>query len=169
MCAGLNLGWKAESFYYSGFTAENLKSVCEKFGLLRLPGDSKVLLVCDGGSENAGESDQFIMNFSDKIENVVAQVDRLYSNSMSESANKCMKYQFLSRRWDHMHSVADVRQALAKDISEFNDRPTRVLHTFTPNEVLGGLIPDENMYAKQIKAARTRRYHVNSRSGCGVC
>ncbi|MCB1318639.1 MAG: transposase, partial [Leptospiraceae bacterium] len=39
------LGWKAESFYYSGFTAENLRSVCEKFGLLRLPGNSKVLLV----------------------------------------------------------------------------------------------------------------------------
>ena len=68
-----------------------------------------------------------------------------------------------------MHSVEDVRQALAKDVSEFNDRPTRVLHTLTPNEVLGGLIPDKNMYAEQIKAARARRYEVNSQSRCGVC
>ncbi|MBM9578540.1 DDE-type integrase/transposase/recombinase, partial [Leptospira sp. 201903070] len=85
------LGWKASLEWNSKMAMLNLREVCEKFNLFQKP----IQLLCDDGSENAGEVDVFLRSPGLFIEKLIAQVDITFSNSMIEAVNKKMKYEFL--------------------------------------------------------------------------
>ena len=78
------LGHRASLEWNSGHTVENLKTVCEKYNLYYKP----LWLMCDDGSENKGEVNNFLLQPGIEMKRVIAQIEISYSNSMVEAVNK---------------------------------------------------------------------------------
>ncbi|TGM58276.1 DDE-type integrase/transposase/recombinase [Leptospira adleri] len=158
------LGWKASLEWNSKNTMLNLRNVCEKYDLFQ----KNIQLLCDDGSENAGDVDIFLSKNSRLfIEKLVAQVDITFSNSMIEAVNKKMKYEFLFPK--KLFSFKDVCQTLEEAVSQYNARPSGVLFGYSPNEVLQGAIPDPLRFSDPIKNAASKRPQVNKVEVCGSC
>ncbi|EMK26112.1 DDE-type integrase/transposase/recombinase [Leptospira kirschneri] len=157
------LGWKASLEWNSKLTLSNLCEVCERFNLFHEP----FTLLCDDGSENAGEVDVFLNGPGRLINKLIAQVDIHFSNSMVEAVNKIMKYQFLFPK--NLVSFQDVIRTLKSAVSEYNSRPSGVLFGYSPNEVLNGAIPDKHLFADQIKRAASKRSELNRTEACEAC
>lgn len=157
------LGWKASLEWNSKNTMLNLKEVCEKFDLFH----KQIQLLCDDGSENAGEVNKFLCSPRLFIEKLIAQVDITFSNSMIEAVNKKIKYEFLFPK--KLYSFQDVIKTLKLAVTEYNDRPSGVLFGYSPNEVLEGAIPDPLRFAKPIKEAASKRPSINKNDPCGSC
>ncbi|AXR66887.1 DDE-type integrase/transposase/recombinase [Leptospira mayottensis] len=157
------LGWKASVEWNSKNTLTNLQEVCEKFNLFYKP----IRLLCDDGSENAGEVDSFLNRPGLFIKKLIAQVDIHFSNSMVEALNKIMKYRFLFPK--NLASFQDVIRTLETAVPIYNSRPSGVLFGYSPNEVLNGAIPDRLLFSEQIKQAASNRPKSNSGDACGSC
>lgn len=160
------LGWRASlSPWKSADTRAHLEEVCKTHDLFNKP----ARLLCDGGSENAGEVDLFLAGANISIQRIVAWVDVWFSNSMIEAVNKRIKYEFLFRILRHLHSLGDVERAIAAAVAEYNARPLGVLFGSTPVEVLAGEIPDKDRFKPQILAAKLARPVINRAQLCGKC
>ncbi|MDI7208878.1 DDE-type integrase/transposase/recombinase [Leptospira santarosai] len=157
------LGWKASLEWNSKYTVSNLTEVCEKYDLFQ----KHIQLLCDDGSENQGAVDVFLKRPGLFIQKLIAQVDILFSNSMSEAVNKIMKYQFLFPK--NLSSIQEVIQTLETAVPLYNSRPSGVLFGFSPEQVLNGAIPDPRRFSKQIKSAAEKRPNINKSESCFLC
>lgn len=157
------LGWKASLEWNSENTMLNLSEVCEGYDLFHKP----IQLLCDDGSENAGEVDVFLRRPGLLIQKLIAQIDIIFSNSMIEAVNKKMKYEFLFPK--KLFSFQDVIKTLELAVPEYNARPSGVLFGYSPKEVLNGAIPDPLRFAEPIKQAASKRPKINKQYLCRDC
>jgi hypothetical protein len=158
------LGWKASTEYSANIAFENLKEVYHKHNLNNIP---FIELITDGGSENKGKVSLFANDCNNNIKKLIAQTDIILSNSMIESVNKRIKYDFLYR--NEIISPEDLYKLLAIIVEEYNNKPHSALFGLTPNEVLKGQIPDKNLFANDITNARKKRYTINNNEACLSC
>jgi putative transposase len=157
------LGWKASLSPGSINPAQNLLEVCERFDLF----DRELDLLCDDGSENKGEVSVFLQRNDVLITRIFAQIEVIFSNSISEAANKSVKYLFLfPQKPKHFN---DVIRILEKAVPEYNDNFPDAFHGLSRNDVLNGEIPDRHRFADQIRQAKENRPAINRSQTCGVC
>ena len=159
------LGWKASLIKSSAFVVENLKDVILKYRLLE--NDEIVDLIVDGGSENMGSVDDFLMQPKVNIRKLVAMLDIIFSNSMIESVNKKIKYEYLFTR--EIGSFKDFLEFMPIVVENYNNRPHSKLFGLHPIEVLNGAIPDRHSFTIEIKSAVTNRIESNLNNECNKC
>lgn len=123
--------------------------------------------MCDDGSENKGDVSVFLQREDVLIRRVIAQIEVLFSNSMSEASNKTMKYEYLFPK--KPYSYNDVVKILEEAVVEFNSRPHGQLYGLNPDDVLAGKIPDRYPFKEKIKQARANRPEINRNQLCGLC
>jgi transposase InsO family protein len=157
------LGWVASLDATSLNPAKNLIAVCEKFNLFHREFD----LMCDDGTENKGEVSVFLDRDDVRIRRIIAQIEVVFSNSMSEAGNKTMKYEYLFPQ--KPYSYDDVIRILEKAVPEFNSRPHGQLYGLSPDDVLAGKMPDKRLFSEKIEQARANRPEINRNQVCDVC
>ncbi len=157
------LGWKASLSPGSINPARNLLEVCKKYDLL----NKNIDLLCDDGSENKGEVSLFLQRTDVLIKRVIAQIEVIYSNSISEAANKSIKYLHLFTQ--NPRTFEDVIRILEKAVPEYNDSFPTGFHGLSRNDVLRGEEVDRHRYSDQIRQARENRPAINRAQACGVC
>lgn len=157
------LGHYVSLKWNSKHTVENLKAVCEKYHLYYKPLD----LMCDDGSENKGEVNNFIIQPNIQIKRVIAQIETSFSNSMIEAVNKKIKYDFLFTR--KFETFEEVKIFLNTAVEEYNNRYHSALFGITPLNVLNGAIPDRHLFATQINDSRKERILKNKQELCEQC
>jgi hypothetical protein len=110
-----------------------------------------VQLVVDDGPEINGCVNDFLSIPGIQLKKLIAQVDIRQSNSMIESANKRMKYDYLfSKELLDFHATITY---LSSAIESFNNKPLNVLSAYTPLEVLHEAVPDKNRFKGQTRIA----------------
>lgn len=160
------MGCRSSLAYNSSMTKDLLEEILEKYPELR----KRSVILCDGGSENAGNVDDFLSRpENNNIRKQIALVDVRFSNSMIEAVNKRMKYEFLLPNLQKMQSLEDVHACLKAGIKDFNNRPHAVHHGLTPVEVMGGEIPNRSRFRNHTKALKSLRGAANQSQMCGVC
>jgi len=159
------LGWKVALRCCSSVTLENLRNVY--FTHFFENEDPPAILMVDGGSENKGDVRLAIENQEIRFRIWVAQQDIIQSNSMVESINKRMKYDFLYRQ--ELLDFEQTKRYLAIAVERYNNRPLPVLSGLTPNEVFSGEIPDKNRFAFQRQQAKILRIAENKATTCTNC
>jgi len=148
------LAWKASLKLRADISFDNLKQACIDNNLF----DNKTELIVDGGSENKGAVDGFILSH-ENWKKLIAQKDIIFSNSIVEAVNKIMKYQYLFKR--DFSNFPDINNNLDSFVEDYNSRPHSVLK-LSPNDVADGKIFDTDKYKENLKAARI--YHTEIRS-----
>lgn len=158
------LGWKASLSPGSINPAQNLLDVCERHNLFH----KEIDLLCDDGSENKGEVSLLLERKDVLLNRVIAQIDILYSNSMSEAANKSIKYLFLFPQ--KPKDFNDVLRILQRSVPKYNESFPTTFNGASRNDVLkSGIIPEKNIFAEDIQLAREQRYAINKLEKCSIC
>lgn len=122
-------------------------------------------LMTDGGAENAGPVKDFLANTNNPVfEQIIAQRDVEFSNSMIEAANKNLKYHFLYQK--HIADINSLCHWLPEAIRDFNNRPHNVLNGLTPLEALNGKTADNNLLIAKRQAAKMERIVKNKQQKC---
>ena len=153
------LAWKASLKLRADISFDNLKQACIDNNLF----DNKTELIVDGGSENKGAVDGFILSH-ENWKKLIAQKDIIFSNSIVEAVNKIMKYQYLFKR--DFSNFPDINNNLDSFVEDYNSRPHSVLK-LSPNDVADGKIFDTDKYKENLKAARIKRIAENK--ACDKC
>ena len=122
-------------------------------------------LICDDGSENKKELDEFIKKPDTLLEKIIAQIDIKQSNSMVEYVNKILKYEKLYRL-----KTSDEKH-VTKIMSEFvnnynNERPCNVLNGMTPEEAYKTGVIVKPDYSEEVKKTKKMRILINRQSKC---
>ena len=84
------LAWKASLKLRADISFDNLKQACIDNDLF----DNNTELIVDGGSENKGAVDGFILSH-ENWKKLIAQKDIIFSNSIVEAVNKIMKRAYI--------------------------------------------------------------------------
>jgi hypothetical protein len=131
----------------------------------------EILLVTDGGSENAGAVDRGIVDMNRAGELVilrkVAQRDIQESNSMVEAYNRTYKHYYVrDREFGSPDALSEHAEASRVD---FNMRPHSALFGLTPHEALHGESPDPHRFLAGIRNARQSRIAGNKAVDCATC
>jgi len=159
------LGWKASMIKSSAFVVENLKDVILKHHMFET--DQIIDLIVDGGSENMGSVDDFLMQPKTNIRKLVAMLDIIFSNSMIESVNKKIKYEYLFTR--EIASFKDFLEFMPIVVENYNNRPHSKLFGLHPIEALNGALPDKHAFTIDIRSAVTNRIVNNLNIVCNKC
>lgn len=149
------LSWRVASKISASIRLETFKEAIVYSGLLK--GDErKTELIVDGGTENNNRKvETFIEKYP--VEKLVALKDILFSNSMVESINKTIKYDYLYRK--HFQSIKKLRSYLKSFvIPDYNDkRPHGSLSGLTPFEAYKNKkVNFQKMKEKMIQAHKER-------------
>lgn len=111
-----------------------------------IPGRTTQLIV-DGGSENNnGWVDQMLKRYPKSVKKIVAMRDLLKSNSMAESVNKILKYQYLFHKEINGHKQLEAY--MQSSVRDYNSR--------RPHGALSGLTPEESYFGKKLNLKKTR-------------
>ena len=106
--------------------------------------NTSVLVVTDGGSENFGEVDKLLED-SNSLNRVLAQIDILFSNSLIEAFWRQLKHAWLFL--NALDSTVAVRRLVTFYVGEHNEEiPCAVLEGRTPDEVYFGR--EENLFER---------------------
>lgn len=157
------LGHRISLEWNSQHTVENLKAVCKKHTLYYQP----LFLMCDDGSENKGEVNDFLAQPEVKMKRVIAQIEISFSNSMVEAVNKKMKYDFLFTR--EFESYEELVKFLDAAVEQYNHRYHSALYGLTPAEALNGAVPDKHLFSAEIQQAKKERILKNKQQLCEQC
>lgn len=151
------LGIKAMLNPNSFDVTQNLKDVINNYQLH----DKRFLLYCDGGPENKGDIDEFLIAFP-KIKKMTTCWENGIHNNMIESFNAKFKRKLIHLIDLSIHQKVP-EQLLRLKIS-YNNSPMALIGTLTPNEVLAGKIPFKDLWPEiehEIKNAREERIFIN--------
>ena len=102
-----------------------------------------------------------------KINKLKAQKDIHFSNSMIETVNKRIKYDFLFRQ--ELLDFNHVRRFLETAVEQYNNRPHSALYGLTPHEVFNGKPPNKNLFTAKIQQAKILRIAKNKALSCDNC
>ena len=85
----------------------------------------------------------------------------MFSNSMVESVNKTLKYQYLFIK--SLSNFGQVEKYLQIMIEDFNNRPAGIHFGLSPLQVLEGSTPDKFFQKIEIVRARKNRIIENQK------
>ncbi len=153
------LSWKASLEIKADISFDNLKQACLENDLF----NNETELIVDGGSENKGAVDGFILNHKN-WKKLIAQKDIIFSNSIVEAVNKVIKYQYIFKR--SFADFSDLSNNLGSFVEDYNNRPHSVLK-LSPNDVAQGKVFDNDKYKEKLKEARIKRIADNK--ACDKC
>ncbi len=153
------LSWKTSLKIKADISFDNLKQACLENNLF----NNETELIVDGGSENKGAVDGFIVNHKN-WKKIIAQKDIIFSNSIVEAVNKILKYQYIFKR--SFSDFADINNNLGSFVDDYNNRPHSVLK-LSPNDVALGKTFDKDKYKEKLKEARAKRIKENK--ACDKC
>ena len=156
------LGWKASLQYSSDIALKNLKEVCDKYDLLK----SDTRLIVDDGPENSGYINEFLTFPGVQLKKQIAPLDIRQSNSMIESVNKRLKYDYLFTK--ELSNFEAVEFFLPDAIDSYNNKPLIILSAYTPLEVLHGAFPDKYRFKESSRITVTQRKLANQKRKCCV-
>jgi hypothetical protein len=153
------LSYQVSNKIRADISLKNLEIVCNQYQLF----DNKTELIVDGGSENKGAVNDFILSRGNWTK-LVAKKDIIFSNSMVEAVNKVMKYQYLFKR--KLSDIAELKNYLPKAIDDYNNRPHSTLKV-SPNNAALGITFNSELYQEKLKEARQNRIIANME--CNKC
>ena len=160
------LSWRVSDKLSSATTRELLVEASE--GLPHAAANASVLVVTDGGSENFGQVDQLLED-SNSLSRVLAQIDIVCSNSLIEAFWRQLKHAWLFL--NTLDSTAAVRRLVAFYVCEHNEKiPRSVLRARTPDEAYLGLEEDllEGL-SEQRRKVLAYRSAANRAASCYRC
>lgn len=147
------LSYQISTEIKADISLRNLEKVCVEYNLF----SSQTELIVDGGSENKGAVNEFILSRKN-WKKLVAQKDIIFSNSMVEAVNKIIKYQYLFTR--RIADMYDLKNYLPRAIDDYNNRPHSTLK-ISPNKAANGITFDKELYRKNMQIARKNRIQAN--------
>jgi len=153
------LSWKASLDIKADISFQNLENACIKNNLF----NNNTELIVDGGSENKGSVNDFILSRSN-WRKIIAKKDIIFSNSIVEAVNKIIKYNYLFKK--NLSNINELIKYLEYSVNDYNNRPHSVLK-LSPNDVVNGCSFDVENYKILIQNAKTKR--INSNLNCGLC
>lgn len=127
----------------------------------------KAELIVDGGSENNNKQ---VVSFIQKypVEKLIALKDILKSNSLVESINRTLKYNYLFPK--NIQDQTQLIKILHKDIPDYNDkRPHGSLHGLTPLEAYGKKKVNFKQIRENMIEAHNDRVDYNRTHSCYGC
>lgn len=128
----------------------------------------KTELIVDGGTENNNKAVTTLLQ-KYPVEKLVAMRDILKSNSMVESLNKIVKYDYLYPR--HIHDQNELEKILRKIVvPDYNDkRPNGQLFGLTPAEAYGRKTVNFKKIREKMIDAHHKRISYNQTHACLGC
>lgn len=123
-----------------------------------------VTLITDRGPENTFRLPD---NFEDQLSHEIALLTVHYSNSMVESHNKLIKYNYLYKM--EIEDMEHLNSAMEFIVHDFNNRPHISLQGLTPNEAEAGVSLDKTKRNNQINEATELRKVSNKINQCKHC
>ncbi len=129
----------------------------------------RLQFLTDGGSENINTTvSNFINSPEIPIENIIAQKDVVFSNSMVKAINKVIKHQFLFPK--EITNQEKLYKTLKEVVKIYNTiRPQMSLGGNTPKETFNGITIDISKYTKNFNEHTTQRRELNKQNRCKVC
>ena len=160
------LAWRVSDKLSSATTRELLMEASED--VPQAAANASVLVVTDGGSENFGEVEKLLED-SNSLSRVLAEVDIVCSNSMIEAFWRQLKHAWLFL--NTLDSTAAVKRLVAFYVREHNEKiPRAVLGGRTPDEVYFGR--EENLLerlSEKHRGAPQARRAANGAASCHRC
>lgn len=153
------LSYKISKEIKADISFRNLEKVCIEYNLF----NSQTELIVDGGSENKGAVNKFIISHKN-WKKLIAQKDIIFSNSIVEAVNKIMKYQYLFKR--RIANIQDLKNYMPDAVADYNNRPHSTLK-ISPNKAANGITFDKELYHKKLQIARKNRIQANTE--CNRC
>ena len=128
----------------------------------------KTELIVDGGTENNNKSVETLLE-KYPVDKLVALKDILKSNSMVESLNKIIKYDYLYPR--NIHDQAELVKIMRKIVvPDYNDkRPNGQLFGLTPAEAYGRKTVNFKKIREKMVEAHHKRIAYNQTHACLGC
>ena len=158
------LAWRLAGQLLSVNTAELMREAAQRC----VDACQQVKLVTDAGVENVNEVvSQALGELG--VEQIIAQVDVVWSNSMIERFWACLRH-----AWLYLHgldTIEAVREQVAFYVREYNEvMPHAAFAGQTPNEMYLGTGTDvpEKLAAGRAEA-RQRRLEANRQARCRPC
>ena len=158
------LGIKAMLNPNSLDVAENLRVVIRKYKLH----EKRFLLYCDGGPENRKHVDELLADFPQIVKCVTSFSKGIYNNVIESYNNKFKR--------KHIHFLdLSCHEKVPDQLPDFrktlNDVPMALIGALSPNEVLKGLKPWEDIWPQlknNMDEAKIQRIFVNQLSCCSL-
>lgn len=123
-----------------------------------------VILLTDGGPENKFDA---IQNCQTEIDHKIALLNIHYSNSLVESHNKIIKYNYLYKM--EIPDRNQLHKMMEFIVDDFNNRPHISLNGLTPNEVEANVQLDKIKRSNQLQCATEARKIYNNLNLCDHC
>ena len=153
------LSYQVSTQIKADISLKNLEIACNENNLF----DNDTELIVDGGSENKGSVNEFILSRKNWTK-LIAKKDIIFSNSMVEAVNKIMKYQYLFKR--RLFNIKDLENYLPKAIDDYNNRPHSTIKV-SPNNAAKGITFNNELYREKLHVARQTRLKANLE--CNLC
>ena len=153
------LSYQVSTEIKADISLKNLEIACTENNLF----DNDTELIVDGGSENKGSVNEFILSRKNWTK-LIAKKDIIFSNSMVEAVNKIMKYQYLFKR--RLFNIKDLENYLPKAINDYNNRPHSTIKV-SPNNAAKGITFNNELYRENLQTARQIRLKANLE--CNLC
>jgi putative transposase len=145
--------------YNSAFVANALQKVIIASKL----NDLHTELICDGGSENSGEVNIMLQQYTNISKNI-AQKDTPRANNIVEALHKKFKNEIVAAT--PLHTYAQLEKQLPAMIDQYNNMPHNSLYGHTPNQIAAGILMNPKRFETQIANAQTQRLIANKKTAC---
>ncbi len=149
------LSWKIADKIKSVYRKETIQEALDAINT-----NSTIVLITDGGSEN-----KFL--YPENVNHQIALVDVHYSNSLIESHNKLIKYNYLYKM--EITNRKQLEDALQFVVTDYNDRPHVSLLGRTPSEAYEDLQLDLTRIKTDLINSRQNRKLYNQHHHCDQC
>ena len=161
------LSWDASKEKRASITFTNIKKAYYDHIEPVLTEEELAQVYMDDGSENKKEVEDFINRKDVALKKILAIIKVDFSNSMAESINKLIKYNYLYKK--SIPNYDALKRELDYVVNDYNNRPHYSLAGLTPIEVHNGKIPDYSIFKNQLIEAKKKRIIENKKATCGVC
>lgn len=163
--------WRVSDRICGKLRLETFKETIELAGIEPLSiGNSgnRTNLVVDGGSENNNKEVERLLDLY-PIEKVIALKDIAKSNSMVESVNKLIKYNYLYRK--QIQNITQLTNYMREFVvPDYNDkRPHGTLKGLTPLEAYAGKRINFKKIRQKMEQAYQERIQFNQTHSCLGC
>ena len=153
------LSWEVSEEKRAAVTFKNIKKAYFEYIEPTLTKEELAQVYMDNGTENKKEVEDFINRKDISLKKILAIIDVDFSNSMAESINKIIKYNYLYKK--NIPDSKTLKKEVDNAVNDYNNRPHYSLYGLTPIEVHTGKIPDYSIYKDQLLEAKKARIKEN--------
>ncbi|WP_172914228.1 DDE-type integrase/transposase/recombinase [Capnocytophaga canis] len=156
------LGAAVSNSSKSNVVAKNIEKVIKEYELQ----NKEIQLYCDDGPENKKDVNKLLKNSDFKVKKVIANYKEGTTNNMIEAWNK--KFKRIVFPKFKIKSKKDLIKKLPKMIEYYNNSPSPVLRTLTPNEAVTGCTLEQLLLKEKMNQAKQNRLEINRNISCNL-